>query len=245
VPGICFSIKDVLVELEAAKGLAGEFVENREVVFPQLRTQLEGLRDERASHLSWKIPAAQPLRTIVSEGEYDRGGGRDVIGTLSFLWEVQRVKQRRKNAPAQFQLVGVASTVSRVFVVNEDGSQGEELAMWRMEIGDDNSPGCHFHVQLNREDDIRPFPSSLPVPRLPSCLATPMAVLEFMLAELFQERWRKHVFSETDSLKRWRAIQRTRFLKLLAWQREAVSAADRSPWSVLKSAKPPQEIFLE
>jgi hypothetical protein len=245
MPGILFPIKDALIELESAKAVAGEFLENEELVFAQMRTQLEGLRDERLGNLSWKT--SQPLRTIVSDGEYDRGGGGHVVrGTLSFLWEIGRVQPRRRRAPAEhFELVGIASTVSRVFVINDNGSQGDELAMWRTEIGDDKSPGCHFHVQIRGEEEAGPFPSTLPVPRLPSCIATPMAVLEFLLAELFQERWKRHVFSETDPLKRWRAIQRKRFSKLLDWQQKAVSSADRSPWSALKSATPPQDIFLD
>jgi hypothetical protein len=247
MPSILFPIKDTLLELESAKSIAGEFLENEELAFAQMRTQLEGLRDERTGNLSWKIPPSKPLRTIVSDGEYDRGGGGGaVVGTLSFLWEIARVHPKKKRAPAEhFQLVGIASTVSRVFTVNDNGSQGDELAMWRMEIGDDNSPGCHFHVQIRGENDDGPFPKSLPVPRLPSCLATPMAALEFMLAELFQERWKRHLFSETDALKRWRAIQRARFSKILAWQGDEISSSNRSPWSALKAARPPEDLFLE
>lgn len=246
MPGIRFPFTDTLIELESAKAIAHEFLENEELVFAQIRTQLEGLRDERTSHVSWTIPSSRPLRTIVSPGHYDRGGGGAVVGTMSFVWEIGRVPPKKRKAPAEFfELVGIASTVSRVFAVNDDGSLGDELAMWRMEIGDDNSPGCHFHVQIRGEVEDGPFPRRLPVPRLPGCLATPMAALEFMLAELFQERWTKHIFSETDSLKRWRAIQRSRFSRLLAWQQIQTSSTSRSPWLALKGAKPPQDLFLD
>lgn len=248
MPGILFSIKDTLIELETAKAIAGGFLENEELVFLQMRTQLESLRDQPApEHASWTIAPAQALRTIVSEGEYNlSGGGVSVIGTLSFLWEIKRVRPKKRKDPAQlFQVVGIASTVLRVFEVQEDGSQGDELAMWRIEIGDDASPGCHFHVQIRGEGDDGPFPKKLSVPRLPTCLATPMASLEFMLGELFQYRWKQHVFSDADPFKRWRAMQRTRFSKLLAWQRAATDVATGSPWSALKSAKPPENLFLE
>ena len=222
MPGILFPIKDALIELESAKAVAGEFLENEELVFAQMRTQLEGLRDERTGHLSWRILPSQPLRTVVSDGEYDRGrGGRAVRGTLSFLWEIGRVRPKRKT--------------------NDEREREWE----RKRVREEKRERCHFHVQIRGEEEDGPFPRTLSVPRLPSCLATPMAVLEFMLAELFQERWKRHVFSETDPLKRWRAIQRKRFSKLLDWQRREVSSADRSPWSALKSAKPPQDIFLD
>ncbi len=246
--GILFPINQALLEIESAKAIARQFLENEETTFAQMRTQLEGLRDEPSiGHLKWKIPAEQPLRTVVSEGEYERSGkGDDVMGTLSFLWEIDRVHPRRRRAAAQqFRVVGIASTVLRVFAVEEDGSQGEELAMWRMEVGDDNSPGCHFHVQIRGENDHGPFPGTLSIPRLPGCVVTPMAALEFLLAELFQERWRRHVFSDTDALRRWRSIQRARFTKVFAWHQGAVLFNGLSPWCALKIAKPPQNLFLD
>jgi hypothetical protein len=246
--GIVFSISEALQELESAKALAGPFLVNRELVFGQLRTQLEGLRDEPAiGQFAWTIPSSQPLRTIVSEGEYEKSSkGQRIAGTLSFVWQIARVRPHKPKLPAQrFQLVGVASTVVRVLQIEDDDTQGAELAMWRTEVGDTQSPGCHFHVQVLGEKDDLPFPKSLSVPRLPSCLVTPMVTLEFMLAELFQERWRKHVFAESDALKRWRVIQRQRLTRLFSWQASAVAAGDRSPWTLLKAAKPPQGIFVD
>lgn len=247
MPGILFSFKDTLIELESAKAIAACFLENEEFAFAQIRTQLESLRANPVRDcVGWELSPQRALRTIVSGGEHaPNGKGISVIGTLSFLWEVKRVQPKKQRAPAEFfQLAGIASRVLRVFAINDNGSQGGELAMWRIEIGDDASPGCHFHVQIRGEANDGPFPKNLSVPRLPGCLLTPMAALEFMLSELFQERWKKHVFAETDALKRWRAIQRDRFLKLFAWQRETVSVGDRSPWSALKSAKPPERIFI-
>lgn len=129
--------------------------------------------------------------------------------------------------------------------MKDNGSRGEELAMWRIEIGDDASPGCHFHVQIRGEDEEGPFPKRLSVPRLPTCLASPMAALEFLLAELFQEAWLRHVSAETDALRQWRAIQRDRLEKLFAWQTQTVSRVNQtSPWSTLKLAKPPADLFV-
>jgi hypothetical protein len=246
--GIRFFISEALLELASAKALAGPFLVNAETVFGQLRTQLEGLRDEpMTGQFSWNIPSAHPLRTIVSKGEYENGSkGRQVAATLSFLWEVTRVHPKKRKLPAKlFELVGIGSTVVRVFQMNDDDTQGPELAMWRTEVGDEQSPGCHFHVQVLGETEDLPFPKGLSVPRLPSCLVTPMAALEFMLAELFQERWRKHIFTETDALKTWRAIQRERMSRLFSWQSRAASEGNRSPWAALKAAKPPQGIFID
>ena len=245
--GILFAFSETLQELMSARSLAGSLLANGEPVFNQLRTQLDGLRNEPMnSQFSWTIPSARPLRTIVSEGEYERSGkGRRVIGTLSFVWGIVRVHPKKRRTPAKhFRLVGKASTVIRIVAVNQDDTLGSELAMWRTEVGDEAGPGACFHFQVLGEGTDPPFPKDLSVPRLPSCLVTPMGTLEFMLAELFQKRWSRLVFTESDHLKRWRQIQRDRLVKLLAWQSKVASASGRSPWSALKAATPPQKIFI-
>lgn len=246
--GILFAFGETLHELASARGIARSFLANDETVFNQLRTQLEGLRDEPTTgRFSWVIPPERPLRTIVSEGEYERSRkGRRVIGTLSFVWEIARVHPKKRRNPAQlFRLVGKASTVIRVVAVQQNDTLGSELAMWRTEVGDAAAPGTYFHFQVLGEGTDPPFPKDLSVPRLPSCFVTPMVTLEFMLAELFQERWHQHVFSESNALKQWRRIQRDRLVRLLAWQSEVASASDRSPWAALKAASPPPKIFID
>jgi hypothetical protein len=248
MPGIRFGIAQMLQELESASTLTRAFTENGDYVFARVKTQLESLRDERnGASVAWEIPRSAPLRTIESAGEYESGGrGAKVSGELSFVWEIKRLPTVRRRDPAkEFQLVGKASTVARVFASETNGSKREELAMWRIEVGDDNSPGCHFHVQIRGEEDDGPFPKRLSVPRLPTCLASPMAALEFLLAELFQDAWRRNVSAETDALKRWRSIQSERMCKLFEWQSRTVSGVNQgSPWSKLKLAKPPADIFI-
>jgi hypothetical protein len=99
--------------------------------------------------------------------------------------------------------------------VIERTEQGiEQLAMWRVEVGDDASPGCHFHTQIEGERNNPPYPRSLSVPRLPTLLVTPMAALEFLLAEMFQSRWQQHAAEESAEMQRWKPIQKQRLLKL-------------------------------
>lgn len=246
--GIKFRIEEMLRELESARTLTRSFIQNGDFVFGQMKSQLESLQYEKSpAGMSWEIPKGAPLRSITSSGEYEPGGkGIPVTAEFSFLWEVARIPPAKKRDPAkEMQLTGIASTVARIFEADETGSKGQEIAMWRIEIGDDGSPGCHFHVQILGEHDNGPFPKRLSVPRLPTCITSPMAALEFLLAELFQDQWKKHVSSETDDLKRWRSIQRERFRKLFEWQSSAVAKQNQaSPWSSLKYAKPPADIFL-
>ena len=116
--------------------------------------------------------------------------------------------------------------------------------MWRMEIGDSGSPGCHFHVQILGQTQEIPFPKSLSVPRIPSLIMTPAAVLEFVLAELFQDEWARQVGRNGADLKRWAAIQKKRWQNLLNWKLEVVSTS-ASPWTTMKSEKPNVDLFIK
>jgi hypothetical protein len=228
--------------------MTNEFLdESSQEAFNELRTQLENIRYQRLdTTVEWTISQARPLKTILSIGEYEvNPKGYAVYGTLSSVWEVRRIKPTKKKDPAkQFQLTGKASTVVKIFRSGTEDRPEAEIAMWRMEIGDETSPGCHFHVQVSGPEETVPFPKSLPVPRLPSVVATPPAALEFLIGELFQDRWRKHVNAETYATQRWRSIQRDRLTKLLEWQKGQVDVKDGSPWSALKVAKPGPELFV-
>jgi hypothetical protein len=164
---------------------------------------------------------------------------------LAFKWQVLRVRPKKHKSPAeQFELVGIASTVVRVVQVDSEGADRDEIAMWRTEVGDAQSPGCHFHVQIRGENEELPFPKSLSVPRLPTCLTTPMAAMEFMLGELFQERWRERVSAQTNVLNAWRSIQVSRMEKLFEWHLKEIRDSHTSPWLALKGAKPQRNIFV-
>jgi hypothetical protein len=123
-----------------------------------------------------------------------------------------------------------------------NGDQHQEIAMWRMEIGDSNSPGCHFHVQILGQTADFPFPKTLSVPRLPSLMMTPAATVEFVLAELFQDEWAKHIARNGPHLNRWSAIQKGRWISLLNWKLDLVKNGI-NPWTAIKSAKPTSKLF--
>ena len=115
--------------------------------------------------------------------------------------------------------------------------------MWRIEMGAYDSPGCYFHFQILGDRRRPPFPKSIPVPRLPSPFVTPMAAVEFVLGELFQDKWSRTASEARHHHGRWRAIQCQRWCNLLKWQRAAVVGGS-SPWMNLKEAKPPSGLFL-
>ena len=79
--------------------------------------------------------------------------------------------------------------------------------MWRVELGADDAPGCYFHTQILGDREESPFPKSVPIPRLPSPFVTPMAAVEFVLGELFQDKWQEEARRTRDPQRRWRSIQ--------------------------------------
>jgi hypothetical protein len=189
-----------------------------------------------------------PFLTEVSRGEYqpDDQGALNVYAEITSTWTIRRIAQRKRSLRAEkFILTGNAST--RVRIHREASAQAgpAQLAMWRAEVGDSKSPGCHFHVQIAGDLDDPPFPKSLDVPRLPGLLITPPAVVEYVVGELFQARWLKHIAGQSAELNRWWPIQRRRLGAVLGWQLNIVKSASGSPWATLKKQKPGPQLFME
>ena len=246
---LLFRFKDLEEEVTALASLADGFIESvSKQALQRYRTELENIRTQPSEAVCrWQISADAPLRTKLSEGAYEANGRRGnlhVRGELSTVWEVKHPlkKGTKRHASGDCLLVGNASTVLRIMQEREDGSE-HEIAMWRTEVGDAVSPGCHFHVQvLGRKEDPL-FPHALSIPRLPALAITPMDAFEFLLGELFQDEWKAESAKESFQLSRWRSIQRKRLVKLFDWQREIVAEGTQSPWASLKGSKPPGSLF--
>ena len=244
-----FKFQDVLNEIQAFADLAEAFLEPSSLrVLAELSGVLENVRDTRSSKtVRWEIPDDRPLVTRASFGAYqpDAQGAHNIFAEVSSVWEIKRIApQKKKNRAELFALDGLASTRIRLFRRLPDGNKGESVAMWRTEIGDMKSPGCHFHFQILGEDDNGPFPKSVDVPRLPSVLATPLTITEFVLGELFQDEWAMHAAAQSSHLKRWIPIQKRRLLAVMGWQHDVVHNAAGSPWATLKQEKPTSGLFL-
>ena len=244
-----FSFQEVISEIAAIARIANAYITPAsQFVLPQLRTELENIQAATTDGTwQWGIKNDQPLVTRISRGDYqpDGQGEHNVFAEITSVWEVYRIRPAgKKNRPAErFALDGLASTRVRIFKeLPQDGK--EQIAMWRMEIGDAVSPGCHFHVQVLGEGVTGPFPHSLDVPRLPGLISTPTAVIEYVLAELFQDDWLKHLATKSADVNRWAPIQKKRLGAVLEWQRGVVAEAQNSPWPTLKSSRPPSSLFI-
>jgi len=244
---LLFDFQEMLNEIDAFSNLASKFLDpSSYYALQELQRSLNTYRNQDTTKSTyWGIPLGNPLKTIISEGQYERGarhGKRHIHATVSSTWNIQREPPKKKQKPAtQFRLIGIAST--KVKLIERKGDEEVEVAMWRMEAGDTGSPGCHFHVQIMGEKEDHPFPKSVPVPRLPGLLLTPMSVAEFVLAELFQDEWAEHASHDSAHLQRWIPIQRHRLGAVLQWHLATIQKGG-SPWSTLKGTKPAEDIFV-
>lgn len=217
-------------------------------MLPALQDSLQSIREASAgSKYPWQISEDWPLRTIPTQS-YKRGGGsHEVFAAISSIWEVEPIGAHTAKywRNRRFVLDGMASTRVRVYR-NSSENGPEELAMWRMEIADSDSPGTYFHVQVMGQLDVPPFPNYLEVPRLPGFVATPMLVFEFVLGELFQVEWPKEAARESYDSNQWRQVQLHRFKRLLEWQLRCLDqSGSPSPWAVLKASQPDDDLFVE
>jgi hypothetical protein len=246
-----FGFQDILSEVDALNKIVGPFCSPRSrTVLPQLVTDLRSIRDDRSERSRlWGFRQSNPFYTAVSPGAYqpDNKGADSVFAEITSTWTIRRIPPRKKSEPAaRFKLVGNASTRVRLYRGPDAGGDADEVAMWRAEIGDAVSPGCHFHVQVLGDREEAPFPRSIDVPRLPALIVTPAAVVEYVISELFQDRWLKHLGTRGADLNRWWPIQRQHLGAVLLWQLNIVNeASGSSPWGALKKAKPYSRLFVE
>ena len=242
-----FYFGELLDEAQAMSELGGEFLDaSGENALRRLISRLDDLaaRPENAvSELEINDLRTRPSR------DYEQGsreGARSIYALVTGKWTLRSIGQpntRRR----QVEFAGKASAMvtlwedSQLYI--EDCCKRE--AMWRIEVASHDSPGCYFHMQVLGDREKRPFPKDISIPRLPSLFVTPMAAVEFVLCELFQDRWAEAANKSTHHRNRWRRIQEERLRRLLKWQTKQVTGSQHSPWMKLKEAKPDRDIFLD
>jgi hypothetical protein len=246
---LLFPAVELRKEIHALRRLAGAYLDaGSQRALAGAENALDQICVSNSSRsYPWQIVSTLPVRTLASEGEYmrDRRGQATVHAEITFIWEMQPERPRGNTRPAKMlRLAGKASTRIRIL----EGSPpiygpGKELAMWRMEVADDSAPGSYFHVQVHGRRDDEYFPHMLDIPRLPGAVVSPFACIEFVLAELFQDRWAEHTDRDFSDVRDWRGVQLKRLVRQLQWHGREIQRASGSPWSAWKKAIPPEDLF--
>lgn len=231
-----FAFLELLEEIRFVEKAAKPLLEaSAEQTLKQYRTLLTSIQQSRTSGVL-TIDVASPIVTKPSDGHYDKGKGNPVFAEIASIWEVSCIPEAKRSMPCRHLVVtGLASTVVRL-VEGSSRNRGRDLATWKMELGAPDAPGCYFHSHIG---------SPIPVPRLPILPVSPMAVVEFVLGELFQEHWERLAAEESHEQTRWRIVQSHRLEAFADWQKSAVARTTGSPWVTLKKAMPPADIFIK
>jgi hypothetical protein len=243
--GLDFRFSDLQLEITNFAQVSRHFLEEeaREILHNWLM-DLVNFRDSPRPEYTWAISEEKPIRTIKTL-DYDRKAGFSVHGELSCIWEINpkteaKGKVKGKRANQIMCLNGLASTKIKIIRDDQD-CRPRTIAQWQFEVGDHQSPGCHFHVGIGHFGSES---AVLPVPRLPSILLTPIDALDFLLGEIFQREWREVVSRETDQMKAWSKKQKTRLSKLLKWKQDQIEGSGGSAWNYLKHQRPVAQILL-
>lgn len=245
--GLIFPFKDFIDECEILKVYASEMLDTQTSwVLDSAKSRLESIRSIGSADkpAPWGIPEESPLCTNWSDGESkpENKSSHRLRAKLSFIWEIRPHREKKGKSPKYFVLEGLAST--RITLVEEDDEGEQCVAQWTIDIGDEKSPGTHFHFQLNGFDEP-PFPKSLDIPRLPAPVMSPFLAMEFVIGELFQDRWKELAAAESAHSHRWRNLHKDRLLRFFRWQAERVENSTGSPWMALKLAKPSSNLFVD
>jgi hypothetical protein len=196
---------------------------------------LEVMRQARRGG-AWGLASEAPVVTRPSRAYEVEGrkGAHEVQARIDSTWSITAEDAQ------VFRVTGNVSTRIRLV----DAADGCELGRWRVELGAEGAPGCFFHTQIRgqEEDEEPPWPHSLPVPRLPTPLISIPAVVVFVLGELFQTEWDRHV--DDARSQRLAADQRRDLERRLQWELSVVRSDGTLPYSSLKNALPHRDLFL-
>jgi hypothetical protein len=240
--GMRFNAEQFGHELRELEAIAGQFLTRGSMSRLSVAAdQIKMIARSRDKTWRWQIDSVDPLWTTLSEGECERDGkGKNLVGCLSFVWTV------RGDGKKEVELVdeGIASTVISIHEVDDQVAELPKdrkttcVQRWNIDVVTSQvAPGPAFHAQT-------PNPANVPVPRLPSLLVSPADCLDFLLGELFQDRWREHQMRH-QRIRSFSRYQQSRFRALLeehlAWLDQI---GDSSAWISLKDQRPRDGLFL-
>ncbi len=247
------SFEAVCEQLEGIVRLGGSHFEpDAEAIVAQACEDLRAIKESHDDgQRVWSISKDRPIKTIATNS-YQRGnkGGLAAQACMSFIWEIKKAPKKRD----EFAIVGLCSTKVTLFDTSDKLGGVKNPLTWTFEMGSHDSPGCHFHSQVDwkapieivySEAEMQAWPS-LDIPRLPSLLITPGDCLDYILGELFQEAWpKKYEETEMAHIGRWLSASRHRVAAILRNSlRAAEEGTSTSPWVAIKQWYPRSEKIL-
>jgi hypothetical protein len=230
-----FRFADVARELRETETLAKRFLDRgSRTALSDAADWLSRLKGRRGEQ-NWGL--ASELRTRASKGyeRRHRQGEHSIYAAIDATWAITPENTQT------FRVTGNVSTRVRLI----DGDTETEWGLWRVELGAKGAPGCFFHSQILGQDGHTdpPWPHSVPIPRLPTPFVSVPSVLTFVLGEMFQTEWARHV--DHSRSQRLATDQRKAWERRLEWELQVIRGTGSLPWSRLKRSLPPRDLFCE
>ncbi len=235
--GMLFNAADLRQELIELEAIAAKFLERgSENKLSTAAAPLKLIAHDRNTSQPWQIDPAAPLWTVPNKGCHEKDGkGKNLVGCLSFIWIL------RGDGKKQVEVVDKASTVLSIHENDANAADRSRedrcIQKWNIDlVTTASAPGPAFHAQVQNTANV-------PVPRLPSLLVSPADCLDYLLGELFQDRWREHQIGHAR-IRSFSKYQQSRFRALLSehlsWLKDI---GDSSAWTTLKDQRPRDELF--
>ena len=235
--GLRFYIGDLIKEAEALDSIGKDFFDrSRDYGLLNLVSQLNAVWS--ADHGKQRRLQLDGLRTIPTDVR-----GTELFVDISGVWDLTPIgdnsRKSKIKSTRNIAFSGIASTKFELYI----SGQCNRIAMWKIELGTVDSPGCYFHAQVLGDSPNPPFPEAVKIPRFPSFFVTPMAAIDYALGELFGLEWERAAIGSSYYVPYWRELQRHRLKLLFKWCHYQVDNEVGSPWMALKAAKPASGMF--
>lgn len=158
--GLRFKIAELEREIKAMETMGEEFFESRTLW--TLKNLLRDLQSIGGAQKGKARPLElQCLHTIPSD-QYEAGsrrGSRKIHAVISGTWDLRPLEKR------EIEFCGIASTRIELYASE---NPDKRLAMWRLELGAEDSPGCYVHAQILGDSDSHHFQNSFLFPDYPA-----------------------------------------------------------------------------
>jgi len=239
-PGLlAFSFGEIEDELLAFAAVADDFLR------PESIRQLKDLQSKlgpiaSSTHdTTWGTSVDAPLTTL-SSVEFEPNDKKTevkIYGSLNFKWHIQPLAKLENNPRNRW--FALLNSSSRIEIRTADSNL--PLCHWDFDLGDANSPGCHFHAKPHWQDfqHAASLVNPIPIPRLPTWLFLPTDCLEFLFGELWQEGWKKRAQQSDPDMQRWAKLSHDRHLRMASCHLNRYkNTRQLSGWMTLKTWKP-------
>ena len=196
------------------------------------------------------------IRTKPSIGEYqaDKKGSQILVGEIRFKWRICPYRKNNKAKFDFFHLAGNASISINILTLGAKGKSNNEsrgdstgtlLSSWNFDIGAPDSPGCFFHAQTPEGLVKSADKVALDIPRIPTFIYTPIDAVDYLLGELFQERWRLQTTQHAGQFGHLRKTQADRLTRTFDWlSRQSSTCSSGSPLCHVKRQKPDADLLI-